>query len=1322
MEKINNAYSEYTESLLAAIETLAEAKDKQNIQTITIQATISAIEDLEKGIYIVEYLGNKMKVYSSSTTIYSIKQKVYVIVPNGDYTEDKIILGPVGEANKETNQKELEYMKGTTNLLVNSINQGQLCSYKSNFGTITMQPTNLSLFALSVKTYKKIQLSCKIKTTLSYEQQNRMGDYYISFDCKTTNGTIYQVKIDTSNILGNPYSQTQWSQQSAILYLPDNAEIDKTFTPIVKYGCTGFIQSDEEKPFDIFFKDIELNGVKEIPTVKGYSLEIETDKGTIFNSFVNEIRLSSVLKFNGTNITDLETKGECYWFCKDSTITADSEGYMANMGAGWYCLNSKDKEGNYIADKDFKLKVVSKEVLDTSIYGCLIIYNGNKYKQEIKLTQLVPLLTFKVFTNSESYSLNGADVYITAEAIYETAADEILSFYWSRYDKYGNFIDNNFAEIVEQTSNKVVIKMKSDKVDEKNTINCMLKSNLYKNPIAYGNCEVITEIQKGIKLVIYNKDVLYKYDANNISPFNPSYANGIVKTLTSIKPIELKMFKEDGTEFDILDYDACKIQWKVPINSLFNIEDKEDDNITVDETEEYYLIESKTLPYKIKNSFNAIAAENNTIICTVVYDGKTYEENFSILFLKDGDIGTNGTAYVGLVTYRGRPQSNDGHNLVIRGIKSENKIYVLDENRKRINLETNPIKFGTNVYYEGELISQDKYSVKWELMFYSKKYDENTREEINNTDNFFDINSKTGQLYINLPVSSMNAKFSKPPIVRATININNSILYAYYIIDYCIVTTKTDSSENYLELKGGDFEIIFSPDGSVVEKKTSDYFQMYFDDKIVENALWTPASTSDFFTVMSSEDDITKKYLEINEALKDRYFNYIRIYNGSWYYYRPILLRRNPYGLADLNGWDGTRLEIDKDGNYIYAPQVGAGKKNDDNTFTGVIMGTIKKGNSSQEGIIGLTKGQQSFFLNCKDGSATFGLDSGGQIIINTNQTKKEAVIRSGNYQEYKEGKPGAGMEIDMQNSSIKFGSGNYSVDENGNLICKSGTVGDWIIGKNSLRSQYFFRGGAGDAYQLILRTDADAKDNPKDEVIAGYWGNPEKGNMERYWWIDIEGNFHAPNGYAEFGSFRAVSSAVDFENGLKCWEGLKVLNPSVGLEIYGFEPYIDFHSGYTGGSIEDYNKTESATDYTVRIIEHERTKLRLYGHLNVTEDFSAKSITQTSDRTLKENIQNLSPDYLKVLKNLIPSSYNFKNQNDLKLGFMAQDVKKSLEDANIIDMPIISQNKDGIYSLDYSQITTLNTLGYLDQEKRISQLEQTIEELKNIIKEIKGE
>ena len=101
--------------------------------------------------------------------------------------------------------------------------------------------------------------------------------------------------------------------------------------------------------------------------------------------------------------------------------------------------------------------------------------------------------------------------------------------------------------------------------------------------------------------------------------------------------------------------------------------------------------------------------------------------------------------------------------------------------------------------------------------------------------------------------------------------------------------------------------------------------------------------------------------------------------------YIPIHFYLNRYGLASLNAWDGNHLEVNEEENYILAPQIGAGKKESDNTFTGLVMGEAKFYNdineatgevqpTSSTGLLGYMHGKQSVFINAEDGSAVFGL------------------------------------------------------------------------------------------------------------------------------------------------------------------------------------------------------------------------------------------------------------------------------------------------------------------------------------------------------------
>lgn len=141
-----------------------------------------------------------------------------------------------------------------------------------------------------------------------------------------------------------------------------------------------------------------------------------------------------------------------------------------------------------------------------------------------------------------------------------------------------------------------------------------------------------------------------------------------------------------------------------------------------------------------------------------------------------------------------------------------------------------------------------------------------------------------------------------------------------------------------------------------------------------------------------------------------------------------------------MNGWDGNHIQIDEDGGFILAPQVGAGKKNDDNSFTGVFMGQVQEaGKSSAEyGLFGYNEGERTIALNAEDGSAKFGKAGKGQIILDP--TDDTAVLRSGDYvaptldEDGNIVESGSGLEIDLTDPHITFGSGKFRVDKDGNV------------------------------------------------------------------------------------------------------------------------------------------------------------------------------------------------------------------------------------------------------------------------------------------------
>ena len=136
-------------------------------------------------------------------------------------------------------------------------------------------------------------------------------------------------------------------------------------------------------------------------------------------------------------------------------------------------------------------------------------------------------------------------------------------------------------------------------------------------------------------------------------------------------------------------------------------------------------------------------------------------------------------------------------------------------------------------------------------------------------------------------------------------------------------------------------------------------------------------------------------------------------------------------------------------------------------------MGEVKEAGKSQTdvGLMGYVQGQRSLFLNAEDGSAIFGVQEKGQIILDP-KADKAYIYSNYFWKNYgQDGKPsnygsgnenGQGLLIDLTTPAIRYGNGNFEVDANGNLTAKnanisgsitatSGTIGGFTVSGNNL-------------------------------------------------------------------------------------------------------------------------------------------------------------------------------------------------------------------------------------------------------------------------------
>lgn len=147
------------------------------------------------------------------------------------------------------------------------------------------------------------------------------------------------------------------------------------------------------------------------------------------------------------------------------------------------------------------------------------------------------------------------------------------------------------------------------------------------------------------------------------------------------------------------------------------------------------------------------------------------------------------------------------------------------------------------------------------------------------------------------------------------------------------------------------------------------------------------------------------------------------------YWSQPILIMQSKYDFAMLNEWDGT-LKIDEEKATILSTMLGAGKKNSDNSYSGVLIGDIQQGSGldaapAQTGVYGLHEGQISYALK-EDGTATFGKSGKGQIKIDGNS----GIIQSEGFSKLNQG-----TQINLDSGTIDIKWPGSQVDGSNNNI-----------------------------------------------------------------------------------------------------------------------------------------------------------------------------------------------------------------------------------------------------------------------------------------------
>lgn len=208
---------------------------------------------------------------------------------------------------------------------------------------------------------------------------------------------------------------------------------------------------------------------------------------------------------------------------------------------------------------------------------------------------------------------------------------------------------------------------------------------------------------------------------------------------------------------------------------------------------------------------------------------------------------------------------------------------------------------------------------------------------------------------------------------------------------------------------------------------------------------------------------------------------------------------------------------------------------------------------------------------------------------------------------------------------------------------------------------------------------------NPRDNDVVRIYDN----DLQNIFWV-------SPLGHAGAVEFYIIDST-----GNKVGDGLQAqINSKASLSGATFSGTVQ--STYFRAGDKYIEATSGAT-------------IGNSGYAAFGQTVTCKVLLEKSDRRLKNTIAELDHSFDEFFRKLKPVTFKFNDKKEFSFGFIAQDVQKSLAESghDTEQFDIVQKGKDMYYSINYAQITALNTHMIQLANKKIQELEEKLELMK---------
>ena len=564
-----------------------------------------------------------------------------------------------------------------------------------------------------------------------------------------------------------------------------------------------------------------------------------------------------------------------------------------------------------------------------------------------------------------------------------TELDKEYTIYWYQqdYSHAGDQYSGNYQKKLESFDNQFSCSF-TPRYDtyQQEKIKCVIlydNNVIQSNSVIYDNTAntlqvLSTTLNRGLNIVCGDRSGgIYPIYDEHFESVKPAAASSLYAVMND-RALDVQVDINDLLPIDGID----SILWEVPVkNSLLtfywngNLVTSSTDTATVGNSSA--IGESadnlNKLTYMVSNRYNPNYT-NNTVKCTVIKDGQTYQTSLAFTF---GLASTNGYPYALTVTY-----ANSSKPVLYTDIENNLQFqvhcYDLNNNMGEIEAESITCKLNDETLTPQNNITTISKSDVSITTFYILHIS-------------YTFNDITLTKDIPIPVQKNNS--------NANDYINNTAPYIYYNADGSLsnkagLTFKhTASSGNY---------------GFLLFKNSANcgYASDNFIGKM-QNNTFAPVSQ-----YIDNVEQFGVAYGPINNG---------SIGSADVVWQCPIIKEQYRYPYTAINEWNGMDISINNTNGNLLAPRLGAGKKNSANTFSGVILGdwsstsNIDGIENGMTGLYGFRNGAVTYAFN-DDGTAFIGSSGEGRIYFDGTR----GTITSDNYKANS-----AGMLIDLTDGKI---------------------------------------------------------------------------------------------------------------------------------------------------------------------------------------------------------------------------------------------------------------------------------------------------------------